>query len=92
MELLGPSLQNIINLTAHDSQISLQCCYMIFLRTLKVLSRLHSKNIIHRNVNLDNICVGRGKNNIHKVYLIDFAHAEEYKDSDGTHQAFKAGA
>lgn len=41
--------------------------------------------MIHRNINLGNICVGRGSLNVNKVYLIDFSLAEEFRDSTGAH-------
>lgn len=58
---------------------------MIFLRTLSLISALHSKGLIHGNISLDNICVGRSGENVSKVYLIDFSLAEEYKDHEDRH-------
>jgi serine/threonine protein kinase len=65
---------------------------MIFLRTLSIIASLHSKNLIHRNINLDNICVGRGSQNVNKVYLIDFSLAEEFRDTSGAHVPFDTKA
>lgn len=44
---------------------------------------LHELGYVHNDLKLENVVVG--KNDIDKVYLIDFGLASTYCESDGTH-------
>jgi serine/threonine protein kinase len=44
---------------------------------------LHSLNIMHNDIKLENVLVG--KNDASKLYLIDFGLANTFVDDDGNH-------
>ena len=84
-ELLGKSLQELYEL--NDNEIPLKDICMISIQILERLQYIHSKYIIHRNINPNNFLIG--KKNSSLIYIIDFAYAKKYRSKyTGNHIKF----
>ena len=84
-ELLGKSLQELYE--QNDNEIPLKDICMIAIQILERLQYIHSKYIIHRNINPSNFLIG--SKNPSLIYIIDFAYAKKYRSSrTGNHIKF----
>ena len=84
-ELLGKSLQELYE--QNDNEIPLKDICMIGIQILERLQYIHSKYIIHRNINPSNFLIGTKNPSL--IYMIDFAHAKKYRSSrTGNHIKF----
>ena len=84
-ELLGKSLQELYEL--NDNEIPLKDICMISIQIIERLQYIHSKYIIHRNINPNNFLIG--KKNSSLIYIIDFAYAKKYRSKyTGNHIKF----
>ena len=78
MELLGPSLEDILQ--SHKGKLSLKLVLLLADQMLTRIEYMHSKNFLHRDIKPDNFLIGVGnKTNI--VYVIDFGLAKKFRDS-----------
>ena len=84
-ELLGKSLQDLFEF--NDNEMPLKDVYMIAIQLLERIEYIHSKYIIHRNINPTNFIIG--EKNPSLIYAIDFANAKKYRSSrTGKHLKF----
>jgi len=84
-ELLGKSLQELYE--QNDNEIPLKDICLIAIQILERLQFIHSKYIIHRNINPNNFLIGIKNPSL--IYMIDFAHAKKYRSSrTGNHIKF----
>ena len=77
MELLGQSLESIRLKNGKKFNIKDTC--MIGIQTIERIEFIHSKYIIHRDINSANLLLG--KDNPYLIYLIDFGFAKKYRSS-----------
>lgn len=78
MDLLGPSLEDLLNLCNH--QLSMKTVLMLADMMLNRLEYIHAKGFVHRDIKPDNFLVGFGKK-VHQLYIIDFGLTKKYRDS-----------
>jgi serine/threonine protein kinase len=57
--------------------------FYIAIQLLDLLEKLHSVNFVHNDLKMENIVIG--KNNPHKLYLIDFGMSQTFVDETGKH-------
>ena len=79
MQLLGQNLNDLFSLCR--KRFSLQTTLFIAIQLLKTLRFLHSKNIIHQDINPRNVCIGVG-NDTKTFYLIDFGLSKQIKQEE----------
>ena len=79
MQLLGKSLEDILNLT-HSKTFSIKATCNLAYQMINLLEYIHNKHIIHRDIKPDNFVMGRG-NEKTMVYLIDFGLAKKFRSS-----------
>jgi len=89
MELLGPSLMELFNLSYH--KFSLKTVLQIGIQVIDLLEYIHSKHLIHRDVKPDNFLIGQvltEKENV--IHVVDLGLSKRYIDSEtGEHIPFK---
>ncbi|KAM3423713.1 hypothetical protein BST61_g1125 [Cercospora zeina] len=78
-ELLGPSLEDLFAFCGH--RFSLKTTFMLIDHLLQRLESLHSRNIVHRDINPQNCLMGTGGNG-NVVYITDFGLAEDANSED----------
>ena len=86
MDLLGNSLEDLLNLC--DRRFSLKTTIMIGLEMLKLIKFVHSRGVLHRDIKPDNFLIGR-KQNIGKIYMIDFGLAKKFLGKEKEHIAYR---
>lgn len=79
MDLLGPSLTNVIN----DTNIVFQESLDYGIQIIKIIQTLHNKDLLHRDIKPCNFLFGKGANT-NKLYLVDFGFTKRY-NYNGTH-------
>ena len=79
MELLGPSLDSILN-SLPDNKMSIRCVCNIAYQMLSIFENIHNNDIIHRDIKPANINIGIGDNSKF-LYLIDFGLCKKYRSS-----------
>lgn len=78
-ELLGPSLEDLLNYC--DRRFSLKTILLIVDQAISRIEFIHSKGLLHRDIQPDNFLLGVGKRgNI--LYTIDFGLAKEYRHAE----------
>ena len=84
--LLGKSLQDLFEL--NDNEMPIEDICMIAIQILERIEFIHSKYIIHRNINPNNLLIGLKNSSL--IYMIDFGNARKYRSSrSGKHLKFK---
>ena len=84
-ELLSKSIQELFEL--NDNEMPLKNVCMIAIQLLERIEYIHSKFIIHRNINPTNFVIGEKNNSL--IYVIDFGMAKKYRSSrTGKHLKF----
>lgn len=85
MDLLGPSLENI--LSKYKRKLKIKTIVYISIELLKILKYIHSCGYLHRDLKSDNFVVGYEDRK--KLYCIDFGLAKKFVDKSGNHIPFK---
>lgn len=80
MDLLGPSLENILR---KRKQFRLKTIILLAIQLIDVMKDIHSKGYIHRDIKPDNFVLD--KDNLNKLYCIDFGLATKYIKRDNKH-------
>ena len=84
MDLLGPSLDNILQ---KRKKLRLKSIILLAIQMIELLKYIHEKGYTHRDIKPDNFVMDNDKNS--KLYCIDFGLAKRYiKKSTGTHISF----
>jgi serine/threonine protein kinase len=89
MDVLGPSLSDLFY--QQGKHFSLKTTLLLADQMIKRLEQLHNVGIIHRDIKPGNFVMGIGPN-AHKVYLIDFGLANFFRNTDGSHMAYRTDA
>ncbi|KAL7922230.1 casein kinase I [Trichoderma austrokoningii] len=69
-DLLGPSLLRLVNRCGY--RFSLKTTLMLADQLIPLVEMLHSKNIMHRDLKMENIVMGLGRENGKRAYILDF--------------------
>ena len=80
MELLGKSLEDIIENVLPKKKMSLRCVCNLGYQMIEILEFIHNKNIIHRDIKPDNFLMSNGDNKY--LYVLDFGLAKKFRDSN----------
>lgn len=78
MDLLGPSLDNIFRKSGLEA-FDLGTVCSIAMQMIERLEFMHSKGILHRDIQLGNATIGLGSN-AKTIYMIDFGFSKVYID------------
>ena len=83
MDLLGLSLDNMMD---KYKKIGLKTLILLTIQMIDILKYIHSCGYLHRDLKPDNFVLD--KNNLKKLYCIDFGIAKRYILKDGSHIKF----
>ena len=78
MQLLGPSLENILH-KLPTKKMSLKTVSMLGIEIIKILKLIHDKHYIHRDIKPDNFTMGLNEDN-NKLFIIDFGLSKQFRD------------
>ena len=82
IEALGFNLRQVI-LELPTSNFSKASCYKIMLQLIDLIEKLHSVNLVHNDLKLENIVVG--VRDPAQLHLIDFGLTQSLVDENGKH-------
>ena len=82
LEALGFNLRQVI-LELPTSNFSKASCYKIMLQLIDLIEKLHSINLVHNDLKLENIVVG--VRDPAQLHLIDFGLTQSLVDENGKH-------
>ena len=89
MELLGEN--QLKNLQTCGNKLSYKTTLMLADQALQIMEHIHTKGIVHRDINPENFLMGY-EANYHLLHLIDFGLAKRYIDpKTGEHIPSKTG-
>jgi serine/threonine protein kinase len=77
LELLGPSLQDLMN-NCGERGFSLKTVFMLGYQLINTLEAIHNRNILHRDLKPANILMGL-ESYSDKVYIVDFGLAKVFR-------------
>lgn len=80
MELLGPSLEAVFE--SFDYFFAFETVINLAVQMLEVVAYIHSKDLLHRDLKLQNFALGRSSEKRSTVYCIDFGLAKRYMTSE----------
>lgn len=83
MDLLGPSLENLI--TKHK-KFGLKTVIYLAIQLLDIIKYIHTSGYLHRDIKPDNFVIGY--DDVKKVFVIDFGLAKKYIKRNGDHIDF----
>jgi len=86
MDLFGPSLEDLFSKC--NKKFSLKTVLMCADQMVKRIEYIHSRRIIHRDIQPGNFTIGEGKN-AHRIFIIDFGLAKKYMSSQGEHIQYR---
>ncbi|CAK77898.1 unnamed protein product (macronuclear) [Paramecium tetraurelia] len=87
MELLGYNLEQLFNLV--NRRFELKTMLMLIDQMIDIISLLHSKGYIYRDIKPENFLMGINKK-YNTIYIIDFGLSKKYKDKKtGEHILYK---
>ncbi|UKZ85136.1 uncharacterized protein TrAFT101_001009 [Trichoderma asperellum] len=79
-DLLGASLWDLLGRCGH--RFSLKTTLMLTDQLISRVEMLHSKNLLHRDLKMENIVMGFGKENGKTAYLLDFGLSGYFRSRD----------
>ena len=82
MDLLGPSLEDMLNYCGR--KFTVKTTMMLGIELITRLEFIHHRNFIHRDIKPDNFVVGLGERS-NVIYLIDFGLSKQYRDPHQHH-------
>ncbi|ODN00348.1 Casein kinase I isoform alpha [Orchesella cincta] len=87
MELLGPSLQDVVGSVG---KLKSKSVYSVGIQIMKSLEFIHEKGIIHQDIKPANMLIGVANSN--KIYLSDFGLSKHFRDmKTGNHLPYECG-
>jgi serine/threonine protein kinase len=86
IQLFGNSLNDLIR---KEISLSLQLTLSIGIQILKILSNIHEKGVVHRDIKPDNFLFEIGIDTSSKIYLIDFGLCKSYVNREKKHIQMK---
>ena len=78
-EFLGPNLAQLLKYCG-KKKFTLGTVCLIAMQMLNRIEYIHKRHYLHRDIKLDNICIGN-EENTNTLYLIDFGLAKRFKDN-----------
>jgi len=84
MDLLGPSLENLLH---KNKKFRLKTVILLAIQMIELLRYIHDKGYIHRDIKPDNFVVDKDTGS--KLYCIDFGLAKKYIKKNNQHVSFK---
>jgi serine/threonine protein kinase len=91
MDLLGPSLENLIN-TCKEKRFRLKTIILLMIQLIDIMKYIHSCGYIHRDIKPDNFVIGVSKRS-NRIHCIDFGLAKKFikRGTEDEHISFKKG-
>ncbi len=86
MDLLGESLEVLFS--KQKKKFNLSTTLQLGIQMIDSIEYVHSKGYLHRDMKPDNFVLG-GKGSRHKLYMIDYGLAKQYKTKDRAHIPYK---
>lgn len=79
IDLLGPSLEDLFDWCGR--RFSVKTVVQVSVQMITLIEEVHLHDLIYRDIKPDNFLIGRpGLADEHKVHLIDFGMAKQYRD------------